>query len=116
VEFFLISTPLKLPRFGDRQLLNYVFLPAVFSVRYAGSVAGNSQSNRSTITRDESTTIVQPLGFTEIDRVFKSNATQQVIGQNRRGFWLIPGDPNFAFSLAIIKGAESVKAINPNLA
>ncbi|MBW4620220.1 MAG: hypothetical protein KME17_12810 [Cyanosarcina radialis HA8281-LM2] len=105
-----IAASMFQPGFQDSQFALDLYMPN------AGSVAGNSQTNRSTITRDESTTTVQPFGLTEIDRVFKSNATQQVIGQNRRGFWLIPGDPNFALNSGVQALARVVPKANPNLA
>ncbi|PSB01064.1 hypothetical protein [Merismopedia glauca] len=104
-----IAASMFQPGFQDTPFAINLYLPN------AGSISGNSQSNQSTIERDEITTIVQPLGLTEVDQVFKSNATEQVLGRNRRGFWLIPGDPNFALNSGVQALARVIPKVNPNL-
>jgi hypothetical protein len=105
-----IATSIFQPGFQDTPFGIDLYIPN------AGSLPGNTQSNQSTITRDEITTIVQPLGLTEVNQVFKSNATQQALGRNRRGFWLIPSDPNFALNTGFQTLARVVPKVNLNLA
>ena len=81
----------------------------------AGVVAGNSQTDRGKVSREDKIDNSLAFSFSRVRQIVKANDKKAVIGRTVRGNNLIVDDDNFLLNSAIQIGSELIPDIEPNL-
>ncbi|MCP2727460.1 hypothetical protein [Limnofasciculus baicalensis] len=80
-----------------------------------GATPGNTQGNRSTISRSENIDTSLLLGYSRVRQILKANDTESVLGRTIRGTGVIIGDDNTLLNGAVSLAAELLPDANPHL-
>ncbi len=81
----------------------------------AGVVAGNTQTDRGTVDREEEIDNTLVFSFSRVRQIVKANDKKAVIGRTVRSTNLIVDDDNFLLNSAIQLGSEIIPDIEPQL-
>ena len=80
-----------------------------------GATPGNTQSNRSTISRSENIDTSLLLGYSRVRQILKANDTESVLGRTIRGTGIIIGDDNTLLNGAVSLASQLLPDANPHL-
>ena len=80
-----------------------------------GVLAGNSQSEKGTVDREEKIDNTLAFGLSRVRQIVKSNNEKSVIGRTTRSTNLIVDDDNFLLNSAVQLGSELIPDIEPEL-
>ncbi len=106
---------IKLPGWQN-QGVNGEFVGIDLYLPNIGATPGNSQSNQTSITRQESIDNTYSLGYYRVRQIVKTNAEKAVLGRTIKGVNLIVNDENFGLNSALGAVGEILPDVEPSLA